>query len=237
MSSDLTMHGFCAALETVQQRIRAAAEAAGRQPDEIQLIAVSKTNSSDRIAQVYGCNQRHFGENKVQELVPKMQEGAPDIVWHMIGTLQSNKVKYMIDRVDWIHSVPKFSTLQEIDRRAAGVRRTVNVLIQVNISEEDQKSGCDPADLEAFVLASRQLNHVKVRGLMGIASFDDNPELVRSQFRTLRLLRDAMANHNGGAVELTHLSMGMTHDLEIAIQEGATMVRVGSAIFGERHAT
>lgn len=226
---------LCDNLLTVSERIRLAALASNRDPATIQLIAVSKTNPPERIADAYACGQRHFGENKVQELVPKMEVGAADVVWHMIGALQSNKVKYMVARVDWIHSVPKLSTLKEIDRRSAEVGRVINTLIQVNISGEDQKSGCAPEDLQELLLGAKELAHIRVCGLMGIATFVEDPEQVRQEFRLLRTLRDEMAVHNGGSVMLTHLSMGMTHDLEVAIAEGATMVRVGAAIFGERH--
>jgi pyridoxal phosphate enzyme (YggS family) len=230
----MSIKSICTNLGNVVKRIELAAKASNRNAADIKLIAVSKTNPVERIADVLACGHRIFGENKVQELVPKMEHFGSDVEWHMIGALQSNKVKYMADRVDWIHSVPKLKTLIEIDKRAADAKRVINVLIQVNISEEDQKSGCEPSDLRTMLLESRSFGNVVVRGLMGIASFEDDLELVRTQFRLLRELRDEHIEINEGAVQLEHLSMGMTHDLEIAIQEGATMVRVGSAIFGER---
>jgi PLP dependent protein len=223
-------------LEAVLARIQTAARNSGRNPDEITLVAVSKTKPLQSIQAAFEAGQLHFGENKVQELVPKMEQGPQGAVWHMIGTLQSNKVKYMSDRVDWIHSVPKLSTLLEVDKRAGAANRIINVLIQVNISDEDQKSGCDPQDLPAILGAASGLKHTVVRGLMGIASLELEPEQVRPQFRMLRELRDKYRTLYGGAVQLEHLSMGMTLDLEVAIEEGATMVRVGSAIFGERSA-
>jgi PLP dependent protein len=225
---------LCSNLENVVKRIESAAKASNRNPADIKLIAVSKTNPVERIADVLACGHHIFGENKVQELVPKMEYFGADVEWHMIGALQSNKVKYMADRVNWIHSVPKLKTLKEIDKRAGDAKRVINVLIQVNISDEDQKSGCEPSDLRTMLLESRSFENVVVRGLMGIASFEENLELVRPQFRLLRELRDAHLTLNDGSLQLEHLSMGMTHDLEVAIQEGATMVRVGSAIFGER---
>ncbi|MCC5926408.1 MAG: YggS family pyridoxal phosphate-dependent enzyme [Bacteroidetes bacterium] len=221
-------------LDHVLSDIRTHAVEAGRNPVDILLVAVSKTKSMQEIRAVYEAGQVHFGENKVQELVPKMEEGPEDAVWHMIGALQSNKVKYMAERVDWIHSVPKLKTLKEIDKRAAEAGRVINTLIQINISEEDQKSGCEPDDLREILDEARGMKHIVVRGLMGIASFEEDLERVRPQFRLLRELRDFYATSNDGGVQLEHLSMGMTHDLEVAIQEGATMVRVGSAIFGAR---
>ncbi|KPP94597.1 MAG: putative enzyme with a TIM-barrel fold [Bacteroidetes bacterium HLUCCA01] len=224
-----------AQLDRVLTEIRNSAVGCGRNPADILLVAVSKTKPLEAILQAHAAGQVHFGENKVQELVPKMEDGPDDAVWHMIGALQSNKVKYMAPRVNWIHSVPKLKTLKEIEKRAAEFNRVINVLIQINISEEDQKSGCEPEDLKAILEASRGMQHVVIRGLMGMASLEEDPELIRPQFRLLRELRDLHAKNNEGAVQLEHLSMGMSGDLDVAIQEGSTMVRVGSALFGARN--
>ncbi|MCH8495360.1 MAG: YggS family pyridoxal phosphate-dependent enzyme [Balneolales bacterium] len=234
MNNSSSINSIGENLDDVRDIIEQAASRAGRDPLDVELIAVSKTKPMEAIRAAYEHGQIHFGENKVQELVPKMQEGPDDLVWHMIGALQSNKVKYMAERVDWIHSVPKLKTLREIEKRAAEADRTINVLIQINISEEDQKSGCEPDALKSILDEAQFYKNVVVRGLMGIASFEENLELVRPQFRLLRELRDLHAPKYDGAVQLEHLSMGMTHDLEVAIQEGATLVRIGSAIFGER---
>jgi len=231
LSNDIRMN-----LDTVLSRVDKAARGAGRDPSEIILVAVSKTKPIQAIQAAFDAGQLHFGENKVQELVPKMEQGPASAVWHMIGTLQSNKVKYTAGRVDWIHSVPKLSTLLEVDRRAKAADRVINTLIQINISDEDQKSGCEPDELPAILEKATVLANVRVRGLMGIASLELEPEQVRPQFRMLRELRDQYRGLYGGSVKLEHLSMGMTLDLEVAIEEGATMVRVGSAIFGERGA-
>ncbi len=219
--------------------IRSAALNAGRSSDEITLVAVSKTHPFESIKLLHGFGQLHFGENRVQELVPKMESGGElatgtQIKWHMIGTLQTNKIKYLASRVDWIHSVPKLKALEEIDRRAAEHGRSINTLIQVNISDEEQKSGCDPDDLKELLLESRSFKHLKLCGLMGMASLEADPEVVRPQFRLLRELRDMYTGLNDGALHLNELSMGMSHDLSVAIEEGATMVRIGTAIFGER---
>lgn len=215
-------------LDEVRARIRQAALSCGRNPDDILLVAVSKTHPVSDIVEAAACGVRDFGENRVQELVPKMAEGPADAIWHMIGTLQTNKIKYLADRVDWIHSVPSLKALQEIEKRAAAADRVINVLIQVNISDEDQKSGCEPGDLPSLIEASKEFDHVKVRGLMGIASLEAEPEAVRPQFRQLRELRDRYLSTDA------HLSMGMSQDLDVAIQEGSTMVRIGSSIFGQR---
>lgn len=215
-------------IDEVRTRIRTAAQSCGRDSDSIRLIAVSKTYPVAVIREAAACGLTAFGENRVQELVPKMEAGPADAEWHMIGTLQTNKIKYLALRVDWIDSVPSVKALEEIEKRAAAAGRVIKVLIQVNISDEDQKSGCEPGDLPALLAAAAGMPHVDVRGLMGIASLEADLDVVRPQFRALRELRDA---HFGPAAEL---SMGMSHDMEVAIQEGATMVRIGSSIFGQR---
>jgi len=159
----------------------------------------------------------------------------PDVVWHFIGNIQTNKIKYIADGVNWVHSVEKAKYLKEIEKRAAKANRVVNALIQVNISNENQKGGCKPDDLAGILEKAQEYDHVVVRGLMGMASFVDDPEDVRSEFKLLKELFDTHQKYNKGSVKLEHLSMGMTNDLEVAIQEGSTMVRIGSAIFGERN--
>lgn len=172
----------------------------------------------------------------MKELEDKMAEvEMPDVVWHFIGNLQTNKIKYIADRVNWIHSVEKAKYLKEIEKRAGQANRVVNALIQVNISDEKQKGGCKPEDLAGILESAQKYEHVKVRGLMGMATFVDDPEEVRSEFKLLKELFDSHQKYNSGSVNLEHLSMGMTNDMEVAIEEGATMVRIGSAIFGERN--
>ncbi|MCC5935034.1 MAG: YggS family pyridoxal phosphate-dependent enzyme [Candidatus Cyclonatronum sp.] len=223
-------------LQEVKERIARACVSCNRNPDEITLIAVSKTNPVEAIQAMRALGPLHFGENKVQELVPKMKALDEDkqINWHMIGTLQTNKIKYLADRVDWIHSVPKLKALKEIDKRAEQAGRVIKVLIQVNISEEDQKSGCDPAELPGLLLKADEMQHITVMGLMGMATFSDDPELVRPEFRLLRELLELEQKRGYKSHQLTHLSMGMTNDLEVAVQEGATMLRIGTALFGKR---
>ena len=223
-------------LKEIRGRIKAACEKSGRKPEEVTLIAVSKTKPNEAIIDACTAGQLHFGENRMQELQDKMESiELPGIQWHMIGTMQSNKIKYITDRVDWIHSVSKAKYLDEIEKRAASSGRTINVLIQVNISGEDQKSGCEVSELAEILNYAKSLDHVKIKGLMGMATFTDDAESVRHEFALLRNTLKDHQTYNGGNIELKELSMGMSGDFEVAIEEGATMVRVGSAIFGSRN--
>ncbi len=223
-------------LTEIKNRIRLVCEKSGRNPDDVTLIAVSKTKPNDAIIDACVSGQLHFGENRMQELQDKMESiELPGIQWHMIGTMQSNKIKYIADRVDWIHSVSKTKYLDEIEKRATSANRTINVLIQVNISGEDQKSGCEIDELAGILEHARDLSHIKICGLMGMATFTDNPEDVRSEFALLRSTLERHEHFNGNNIELKELSMGMSGDFEVAIEEGSTMVRVGSAIFGARN--
>lgn len=222
-------------LLTIRKRIEKKCLDIGRDPAEVRLVAVSKTKPVTDIREALQCGQHDFGENQVQELSLKMEQFGDEVTWHMIGTLQTNKIKYLVHRVDWIHSVPKIKALHEIEKRAMKIERKIKALIQVNISNEEQKSGCEPADLGELLTYATALNWVEIHGLMGIASLEKNPEDVRPQFRKLRELRDKYRSYESPAVRLDELSMGMTHDFEVAIEEGATMVRIGSAIFGNRN--
>jgi len=233
----MSLDNICNNINTISKRIASACLKAGRNPSEVTLVAVSKTKPNDFILKALECGQLAFGENKMQELETKMSAiSHTDIKWHMIGTMQSNKIKYIANRVDWIHSVSKTKHLKEIEKRAAEANRTINVLIQVNISGEEQKSGCEPEEISKILDYAKNLSHVKVRGFMGIATFVDNPELVRPEFALLKkLLTEHQQFNNGSNIQLDQLSMGMSADMEIAIEEGATMVRVGSNIFGSRN--
>ncbi len=223
-------------LKSIQQKIEQTAERVGRNSNDIMLVAVSKTKPTSDILEAITAGHLHFGENRMKELEDKMVEiEMPDVVWHFIGNLQTNKIKYIADRVNWIHSVEKAKYLKEIEKRAGQANRVVNALIQVNISNEKQKGGCKPDDLAKILESAQNYDFVKVRGLMGMATFVDDPEEVRSEFKLLKELFDSHQRYNGGSVNLEHLSMGMTNDMEVAIEEGATMVRIGSAIFGERN--
>lgn len=227
---------ICQNLKDVQDRIRKACEMANRNSDEITLIAVSKTKPLEDIKQAFACGQLHFGENRAKELQDKMDSYSEDrIQWHMVGSPQTNKIKYMVERVNWIDAVPKKKTLREIEKRASRINRVINALIQVNISGENQKSGCEPEDLKKVLEYAQELKHVRVRGLMGIATLVDDPEDVRPEFKLLKSLLEEHQSYNCENIQLDQLSMGMTNDLEVAIEEGSTMVRVGRAIFGERN--
>jgi PLP dependent protein len=223
-------------LHRVKQRITDACKSCGRNPDEITLVAVSKTKPNRDILEAYNASQLHFGENRAKELQDKMEQiEEEDIIWHFIGNLQTNKIKYMGERVNWIESIHKKKALKEVEKRAAEFERHINVLIQVNISDEDQKSGCDPEKLAGILKYAQDLKHTHVKGVMGMATFTDDLDVVRKEFKLLKTLRDEHLHLNGGAVSLEEISMGMTNDLEVAIEEGSTMVRVGTAIFGERN--
>ena len=229
---------ICQNIANLKDRITNACDKVGRNPDEITLVAVSKMKPLDYIKEAFGCGQIHFGENRAKELQDKM-DGYEEqqIQWHMVGNLQTNKIKYMVERVNWIHSISKSKYLREIEKRASRIDRVINTLVQINISGEDQKSGCDASDLEEILKYARGLDHVRVRGLMGMATFvdADDVESVRPEFQRLREIRDKHRKFESKNVQLDELSMGMTNDMEIAIEEGSTMVRVGRAIFGERN--
>lgn len=230
------MPPICENINDINQRIKRACEKSARNPEDVQLIAISKTKPLDDIKEAFNCGQLHFGENRAKELQDKMDTYEnEDIQWHMVGNLQTNKIKYMVERVNWIHSIEKTKYLKEIEKRAGRIGRTINTLIQVNISDEDQKSGCTPDEVQKILDYARPLNHANVRGLMGMATFTDDMDVVRDEFKLLKELFDKHAETNEGSVQLEHLSMGMTDDMEVAIEEGSTMVRVGRAIFGERN--
>lgn len=222
--------------KNVKKRINDACKKAGRDPSEILLIAVSKLKPDEDILELLKDGQLHFGENRAKVLEDRMK-AIPDesIQWHFIGNLQTNKIKYMAHRVNWIQSVHKKKALKEIEKRASRENRTINALIQVNISDEDQKSGCAPEDLEKILKYGQALKHTKVRGLMGMATYTDDIEVVRPEFKLLKQLSEEHQHLNDGAVNLEHISMGMTNDFDAAIEEGATIVRIGTAIFGERN--
>ena len=203
-------------------------------PPEVVLVAVSKTKSEDEITEAYSTGQRVFGENKVQELVEKWEHLPKDIQWHMIGHLQRNKVKYIAGFVSLIHGVDSLRLLREIDKRGAQKGRVIPCLLQVHIAEESSKFGFDKTELtEAIDLVDQgQLPHVQLRGLMGMATFTDDSAQVRNEFKYLKSLYDLFGQ---GRETFDTLSMGMSGDYHIAIEEGSTMVRLGSSIFGSRN--
>ncbi|BDF04694.1 YggS family pyridoxal phosphate-dependent enzyme [[Clostridium] hylemonae] len=221
-------------LENVEERIRAACERAGRNRSEVTLIAVSKTKPVETLREAYGLGVRVFGENKVQELVDKYGALPEDIHWHMIGHLQRNKVKYIIDKAELIHSVDSLRLAETIEKEAEKHNITANILIEVNVAREESKFGVMPEELDEIVEKIAGFNHLNVKGLMTIAPYVENPEENRAVFARLRKLSVDIASKNVDNMNMSILSMGMTNDYEVAVEEGATMVRVGTGIFGER---
>ena len=221
-------------LEAVEKRVQDACKRAGRSRDEVTLIAVSKTKPVSLIREAMACGQVDFGENKVQELCKKLEEIREPLRWHLIGHLQRNKVKYVVDKACLIHSVDSERLAQEIQKEAAKRDLVCPVLVEVNVGGEETKSGVSPQEALPLVRSIAALPNVKVKGLMTVAPPVEKPEDARIYFKELRELADTIRKEAIPGVEMKELSMGMTGDFEAAIEEGATMVRVGTAIFGAR---
>ena len=220
-------------LKQTQNNIAEAAKKSGRTSDDILLVAVSKTKPLSALQEAYNAGIRDFGENKVQELCDKYDQLPKDIRWHMIGHLQRNKVKYLMAQPPvLIHSVDSLRLAQEIEKEAAKAGKTIPILIEINIGREESKSGLAEEELPALAAAVAQLPHLRLRGLMAVAPATPNPEDSRPYFRRMRELQQELQRTYP---DCTELSMGMTGDFEAAIEEGATMVRVGTAIFGARN--
>ncbi|HMP86872.1 MAG TPA: YggS family pyridoxal phosphate-dependent enzyme [Lacibacter sp.] len=200
------------------------------------LVAVSKTKPVEDIRALYDLGQRDFGENYVQELLDKQAQLPADIRWHFIGHLQRNKVKYIAPFVHLIHGVDSYKLLEEIDKQAAKNKRFISVLLQIHIAQEETKFGLDAGELATLVQSwqLQPLANIRICGLMGMASFSDNQQLVRSEFHTLRQLFDQYRQRQLPGIELEILSMGMSGDYTIALEEGSTLVRIGSLLFGLR---
>lgn len=224
-------------LNQVEQKIAESCKNSNRNREEVTLIAVSKTKPVEMLQEAYDLGVRVFGENKVQELSDKYEALPKDIHWHMIGHLQRNKVKYIIDKVDLIHSVDSVRLAETIEKEAAKKDIIVNILIEVNVAKEESKFGLMPEELDEFIDRIADFPHIRVKGLMTIAPFVENSESNRAVFRSLRKLSVDISNKNIDNVNVSVLSMGMTNDYQVAIEEGATMVRVGTGIFGERNYT
>lgn len=221
-------------LAYVENEIQEACRRAGRAREEVTLIAVSKTKPVSDLKEAYNLGIRVFGENKVQELVDKYEVLPKDIRWHMIGHLQRNKVKYIIDKVDLIHSVDSVRLAETIEKEAAKHEIVVNILIEVNVAREESKFGLMPEDLDDFIRQTAGFTHIRIKGLMTIAPFVENAEENRPIFERLRKLSVDMRGENVDNNTVCILSMGMTNDYCVAIEEGATMIRVGTGIFGAR---
>jgi len=224
-------------LATVKERMAQAARKSGREPDSVRLVAVTKTVPAERIVEAGTMNGCVFGENKVQEARDKIETlGTESYHWHFIGHLQRNKVKYIPGLFELIHSVDNSELAEEIHRHSLQHDVITPVLIQVNVSGETSKSGVAPNNLEELLDMLVSLSGISVRGLMTIPPFDSDPEQSRKHFSALRQLRDRMQSVNIENISMDELSMGMSNDFEVAIEEGATWVRVGTAIFGARDA-
>lgn len=222
-------------LANVEKNIEQACKNAGRSRDEVTLIAVSKTKPVEMLQEIYDENIRDFGENKVQELCSKMEQLPSDIRWHMIGHLQRNKVKYIVGKVELIHSVDTYRLAEEINIQAKKQNVIVPILVEVNIAHEESKFGISAEDAILLVEEISKLENIRIKGLMTIAPYVENPEDNRLYFRKIKQLSVDITNKNIDNVFMEILSMGMTGDYMVAIEEGATMVRVGTGIFGERN--
>ncbi|MEO8513965.1 MAG: YggS family pyridoxal phosphate-dependent enzyme [Ignavibacteria bacterium] len=225
----------------IKQKITRVCQQTERDPKMIYIIAVSKTFPADAVGSALDYNQLDFGENRVQELLDKEIEFKDRIIhWHLIGHLQTNKVKFIVPFVFLVHSVDSLKLAQKIQLEAAKINRVVKCLVQVNTSGEDQKTGCDPKYTLMLVKEISALANIRVKGLMTVGKMmqdekdPDEREIVRGNFRTLRELFEEIKSHNIPGVDMKYLSMGMTSDYDIAIEEGSNMLRIGSAIFGKR---
>jgi pyridoxal phosphate enzyme (YggS family) len=221
-------------LQEIQGRIRSAARAAGREPASVRLVAVSKTRPAGDVQEACRAGQVVFGENYVQELVAKAADVTEALEWHFIGHLQSNKVRLLAGMVTMIHSVDRYSLAEEVSRQWGRLGRCCDILVQVNLSGEATKSGTTEAEALQLVRAVSSLPHVRIRGLMTMPPFFDDPEAARPFFAELLRLSQRIQAEGIPGVEMRELSMGMSGDFEAAIQEGATLVRVGTSIFGAR---
>lgn len=221
--------------DAVAKKVKDACERAGRSADEVTIIAVSKTKPLSDIVELQQYGVMDFGENKVQELCAKYEEIEKPVRWHLIGHLQTNKAKYIVDKVELIHSVDSLKLAKQISKEALKKKVTVPILIQVNVAQEETKFGLETEEVMALISEAAKLPNIKIKGLMTIAPFVDDPEDNRQYFRMLKQLFVDIGAKNFDNVDMTILSMGMTNDYEVAVEEGATMVRVGTGIFGARN--
>lgn len=225
---------IAANINKIRQRINDAAARCQRNPDSIKLLAVTKTISPEIVGKAIDAGLTEFGENYVQEAKEKIASIKQRIKWHMIGHLQTNKAKYAVNLFDYIHSVDRMELAKEINKKAGQISRKINVLIEINVSGEKTKNGIAPVDAFGLIKEISSLGNVSVKGLMTMAPYSDNAENSRPYFSELRKLQKKIAGEEIPGIQMNELSMGMTDDFEIAIEEGATIVRIGRAIFGER---
>lgn len=221
-------------IERVLERIEKSSLKSGRKPEEVKLIAVTKTIDPETINLAFKFGLKDFGENRVQELLKKFDYVNPEANFHMIGHLQTNKVKYLIDKVKSIHSIDSIKIAREINKRFSEKEKSIEALIQIHTAKEETKFGLAPDELENFLQEAQNLKNIKFTGLMTIGTLTDDEKEIRRCFSLLRNLRDTYSHFSSDNIDLRELSMGMTSDFEIAIEEGSTIVRIGTAIFGER---
>lgn len=221
-------------LEEVREKIRQACQRSGRREEDVTLISVSKTKPVEMLKEAYEAGSRDFGENRVQEIMEKYGQMPEDVRWHMIGHLQKNKVRQVIDKAVLIHSVDTVELAEQIEKDAAKRDLTVDILLEVNVAEEESKFGFRTEEVEAAVMKIKEFPHVHIKGLMAIAPFVSNSEDNREVFKKLYQLYVDIRSKNIDNVNMSVLSMGMTGDYEVAVEEGATMIRVGTGIFGAR---
>ena len=228
------MHDIQKNIEEVKEKVAEACLRSGRRKEDVTLIAVSKTKPAELLMEAYRAGARDFGENKVQEILEKAPKLPGDIRWHMIGHLQKNKVRQVIDKVVLIHSVDSVALAEQIEKEAAKKNLTIDILLEVNVAEEESKFGFHLEEVPAAAEAIAKLPHVRIKGLMTIAPFVENSEENRDVFQKLHQLQVDMQRKNIDNITMSALSMGMTGDYETAVEEGATMIRVGTGIFGAR---
>lgn len=222
-------------IDSIRNNIEDVCKKLGKDPTCVTIIAVTKTVDPERINYAVKCGMKDLGENKVQEVMAKYENVEGNVNWHLIGHLQTNKVKYIIDKVALIHSVDSIGLAEEIGRRAVKAGMEKDVLVQVNVAQEDTKFGIEYKDTEAFVKQLSEISGIRVKGLMTIAPYSEDPEQVRPVFRRLKEMFDTLSAANISNTEMKYLSMGMTNDYKVAIEEGSNMVRVGTGIFGARN--
>lgn len=222
------------AINNVKQNIRDAAIKSGRSPDDVLLLGVTKTVDVEMMQKIYDLGVLHFGENRVQEYLKKSDIIKRECHWHIIGRLQTNKVKYLDQRITLIHSLDRIELAEAIQMRGQRLNHTFSVLVQVNVSGEGTKAGIYPDDLRNFILKISKMGNINVKGLMTIAPYTEEPQEVRYVFKEIKKLAVDIEREKVENVSMEELSMGMSGDYKIAIEEGATIVRIGSALFGER---
>lgn len=217
----------------IQEKIQQSCAKSSRSVEQIKVIAVTKYVDIQRMEEAFQVGLEHIGENKAQDAIPKWEQLNGKGIWHFIGHLQSNKVKDVIDKFDYLHSLDRLSLAKEIEKRASSINKVLNCFVQVNVSGEESKFGLPPVQVEPFIERLASFPHIHVIGLMTMAPFEENPEETRSVFRNLKELQLNLQAKGWSHAPLTELSMGMSNDYTIAIEEGATYIRLGSALVGE----